>query len=198
MTTLGASPVFGQSLNGGAPGMWADTAAVDGDRPPWRRAPLGSVYLKRVSSNQQEWLQKVKDDGRNDDWVIVQGIVCQHLELADFTDGGGATGTLILNATIPAGAVFVRYTLTNLTDFVGSSTVEFDLGDGSDADRYNSTTAPSLATTAVQLDPGAASGTAIHATAVTALTATITDDSDFGDLSSGSVTVTFFYYGGTI
>jgi hypothetical protein len=198
MTTLGASPVFGQSLNGGAPGMWADTAAVDGDRPPWRRAPLGSVYLKRVTSNQQEWIQKVKDDGRNDDWVIVQGIISQFIELADFTDGGSTTGTLVLNATIPAGAVFVRYTLTNLTDFVGSAQVDFDLGDGSDADRYNPTTALRLDATAVQIDGGVPSGAIIHIAAVDALTATITDDSDFGDISSGSMTLTAFYYGGTI
>lgn len=196
--TLGSNPGFGQNLTGGAPSLWMGTAAVDGDRPPWSRAPLGSIYWKRVTTNQQEQYLKVKDDGRNDDWALVQGIVCQHLELADFTDGGSTTGTCVLNATIPAGAVFNRYTLTNLTDFVGSSQVDFDLGDGTVADRYNPTTAPRLDATAVQIDGGAASGTVIHATAVTALTATITDDSDFGDISSGSVTVTFFYYGGAI
>ena len=199
MSSYDVTPKFrSHPLVGGVAGEWFGTAAVDGDRGGWLKSPVGTTYWRRVTDNQVEQLVKVKADGRNDDWAIAQGIVCQHLELADFTDGGSAAGTKVLNAVIPAGAVFVRYTLTNLTDFVGSSTVEFDLGDGSDAERYNSTTAPSLAATAVQVDPGAASGATIHTTAVSTLTATITDDSDFGDLTSGSVTVTFFYYGGTI
>lgn len=199
MSSYQIEPTFGSNgILGGIAGEWFGTAAVDGDRAGWVRAPIGTTYWKRVTDNQVEQYVKVKADGRNDDWALAQGIVCQHLELADFTDGGSTAGTCVLNATIPAGAVFLRYTLTNLTDFVGSSQVDFDLGDGSDADRYNPTTAPRLDATAVQIDGGAASGTVIHATAVTALTATITDDSDFGDISSGSVTVTFFYYGGAI
>jgi hypothetical protein len=197
--SLSVTPTFGShGIFGGVPGDWVGVDTPDGDRGPWVHAPVGSKYRKQVTTNQQELYVQVKADSRNDDWVLEQGIVCQYLQLSDFTDGGGATGTKVLNATIPAGAEFLRYDLINLTDFVGSATVEFDLGDGSDADRYNSTTAPRLDATAVMIDPGAASGTTIHTTAVTTLTATITDDSDFGDLTSGSVTVVFFYRGGTV
>lgn len=196
--TLPSTPFFGQNQFGGAPGFWMGEGAVDGDRGDWLRAPIGSIYWRRVTDHQQEQLIKVKHDGRNDDWVIAQGIICQFLELADFTDGESTTGTCVLDAVIPAGAVFLRYTLTNLTDFVGSTQVDFDLGDGTDADRYNPTTAPRLDATAVQIDGGAPSGLIIHATAVDALTATITDDSDFGDISSGSVCLTAFYYGGVV
>jgi hypothetical protein len=194
MTTLGSLPVFGQALNGGAPGLWADTAAVDGDRPPWRRAPLGSMYWRRVTSNQQEQYIKVKDDGRNDDWAILHGLVVQRIDFSEFTDGGGATGTLVLNATIPEGANFGRAYLLNNTDATGESTLTIQIGDGTDVDRYTTGT-PSVATAADMLDLGVTSGTDVHTAPIATVTVTLTEDDDFTDITAWAATVVMEYTG---
>jgi hypothetical protein len=193
MTTLGSTYLAGQGLNGGAPGLWSDSAAVDGDRPPWRRAAQGSIYVYRPTANQIEWHQKVKDGGRNDDWVLFQGLISQRVAYTDFTDGGGATGTKDLNASIPAGAYFINTLVTDLDDFVGSAVVTFTIGDGTDVDRYNTGT-PDAAADGDILDVGVPSGTLLHTAAKTPKI-TITDDSDFGDITAGAMTVTMFYRG---
>lgn len=198
MATRPGLPSFGQGINGGQPSDWADSAAVDGDRPPWRRAPQGARYQKLVTANQTEWYEKVKDDGRNDDWVLTAGVICQRVGIADFTDGSSTAGHVELNGTIPAGAYFERTLVTDLDDFVGSSTVTFTIGDGdggggTDVDRYMTGT-PSAAADANYLSVGAVSGTALHTAAATPRVI-VTDDSDFGDLTAGAMTVTMFYRG---
>jgi len=182
---------------GAAPSDWANSAAVDGDRPPWSDIGLGSTYWKRVSANQQELYIKVKQSGtygqRNDDWVLLWGTFSQRVGYASFTDGGGATGTLDLNVVIPAGAYYVNTLVTDLDDFVGSAVVTFTIGDGTDADRYNTGT-PSLAADSDYLDVGVPSGTLLH-TAAKTVKVTITDDSAFSDISAGAMTISGFYRG---
>lgn len=155
----------------------------------------GSIYIANLTANQLETYRKVKSDNRADDWIF-EGHILQRVTAAEMTDGGGATGTKVLNATIPAGSIYVKTLLTTLTDFVGSAAVTWTLGDGSDVDRYNTGT-PSLATTAVAQDGGAVSGTAVHVAAISTITLTVTDDSDFGDIiaGGGAVTVSMWYYG---
>lgn len=196
MTTLPSTPVFGQNLTGGAPGLWMDTATVDGDRPPWRRAPVGSIYFKRVGSNQQEEYRKVKDDGRNDDWVLVQGIISQRIDYSDFTDGASTTGTLELDASIPVGAYALRSFVVNNTEATGVSTLTIQVGDGTDVDRY-STGTPSVATAADIISLGAVSGTAVHTAAKTPVV-TLTEDDDFTDITAWAATVVIQYTGSAI
>jgi hypothetical protein len=192
-TTIGSNLLFGQGLNGATPGFASDTAAVDGDRPPWRRAPQGTIYIYRPTANQVEWHQKIKDGGRNDDWVLFQGIISQRVAYTDFTDGGGATGTKNLNGSIPVGAYFINTLVTDLDDFVGSAVVTFTIGDGTDVDRYNTGT-PDAAADGDILDVGVPSGTLLHTAAKTPKI-TITDDSAFADITAGAMTVTLFYRG---
>lgn len=194
MATRPSTPAFGQGLNGGAPADFADTAAVDGDRPPWSRAPLGTTYWKRVTDNQQEHYVKAKNDGRNDDWVLLQGVIAQRVTYSQLTDGGGTSGTKVLNATIPAGAYYINTLITDVDDWVGSAAVTWTLGDGTDVDRYNTGT-PSFAADADYLSAGVPSGTLLHSAAIATVTLTVIDDSDYGDISAGAVTVTMFYRG---
>lgn len=189
-------PTFGQGLNGGAPSDWADTAAVDGDRPPWSRAPRGARFQKIVTVNQTEWYEKIKDDTRNDDWVLDRGTISQYVDYTDFTDGGGATGTLVLTATIPIGAIVTRCFLVNNSDATGVSTLTIQVGDGTDADRYTTGT-PSVATAANILDLGVPSGTAVHV-ASKSVTVTLTEDDDFADVTAWSATVVLQYTGAAV
>lgn len=118
----------------------------------------------------------------------------QHVTLADFTDGGGATGTVDLNVSIPAGAVFARTLVTGLTGAVGESTATMTVGDGSTADRYNTGTPSVAADAAAGIDMGAPSGTLFHATAATPKI-TVTEDDDFTDITSGlEFDITLFWY----
>jgi len=114
-----------------------------------------------------------------------------------FTDGGGASGTLVLGLTIPAGAVYARTLLSGLVGFAGDVSAVGTLGDGSDVDRYNTGT-PNLFTTAPQgVDAGVPSGTLFHNAAIATVTLTVTTSSDFTLCKSnglGSVVVTMFYY----
>lgn len=118
----------------------------------------------------------------------------QRLTLASFTDGGGAAGTCNLNVSIPAGAVFERTLIKNLTGTVGESTAVITVGDGTDVDRYNTGTPSVAADAAAGIDMGAPSGTLFHSAAKTPVV-TVTEDSDFGDISAGlEFDITLFWY----
>jgi len=112
--------------------------------------------------------------------------------LADFTDNEDATGTYEHTVDIPKGAVVTRTLITDVTGFTGDTSATITIGDGTDADRYNTGT-PSVFTTATDIDAGAISGTVYHAAAATP-TVIITSGSDFGSVTAGSVTITIFYY----
>lgn len=118
------------------------------------------------------------------------------ISVADFTDGGGAVGTLDLKAIIPAGAVFARSLITNVVGWAGDTSAVLTLGDGTDVDRYNTGTPSIFATAVAGADAGAPSGTLFHADAKT-VTATVTTNADFTACKSngsGRATITLFYY----
>lgn len=167
---------------------------MDGSERPFRDAPLGSVYYCRPEPYHTQVWVKVEDNDHDRDWVLERGIIRRTLTLADFTDGGSASGTAVLGPTIPSGAVVERCHARVGIAFDASSTAVITVGDGSDADRYNTGT-PSVATTGPK-DMGVPSGAAFHATAVSTVTVTITEDDDFTDLTTGLVHVTLFYHMG--
>lgn len=111
----------------------------------------------------------------------------------DFTDGGAAVGTYDLTAgTIPVGATFLYAAVTAVTGFAGDTSAALTLGDGSDADRYNTSTIDVFSTAANGVAAGDPSGVRYHATAAT-VTLTVTTASDFTSVSAGSVTVELYY-----
>lgn len=120
----------------------------------------------------------------------------QTVGVAAFTDGGSTSGTYALTVgTIPAGAIFIRSAVTTVVGFAGDTTAVMTIGDGTDVDRYNTSTVNVFATAAAGVDAGAASGTDYHAAAKT-VTLTITGGSDFTSIVSngnGSVTVELYY-----
>jgi hypothetical protein len=186
-------------LDGDQPEDLFSDSAPDGDGADglinFKRAPVGSTYWKKVTDNQHELYLKVKNDARDDDWVLLQGVIAQRVSFSDFTDGGGTSGTKDLNATIPAGCYFEKSLVTNLTGFTGDTSATLIIGvTGGDTDRY-STGTPSVFTTAAQgIDIGVPSGTRWHTAAATP-TLLVTSGSDFAAVTAGALTVYLFYYG---
>lgn len=119
----------------------------------------------------------------------------QTISVSSFTDGGGASGTLALNSTIPKGAVVTQTLITDVTGFAGDTSAVVTIGDGTDADRYNTGT-PDVFSTATDVSAGVPSGTAYHSADKTP-TVTVTSNADFTAVKSngsGQMTVTIFYY----
>lgn len=188
---LRSDPIFGD-----VPMVWVGTDTPDGDRAPWSRAPQGSEYKKIVTANQTELYEKVKNDARNDDWVLRAGEIAQRVDITDFTDGGSTTGTLALTATIPEGAYALRSFLSNNTAQTGGASLTIQIGDGTDVDRYTTGT-PSVASAATSLALGAPSGTLGHTAAKTP-TVTLTEATDFGLVTAWAATVVIQYTGSAI
>lgn len=118
----------------------------------------------------------------------------QTITRAQFTDGGSTSGTKDLNVTIPAGAVFARALITDLTGFAGDTSATVIIGvTGGDTDRYNTGTPSVFATAAAGCDLGAPSGTVWHTAAATP-TVLVTSNADFTNVSAGQMTVTLFWY----
>jgi hypothetical protein len=121
----------------------------------------------------------------------------QTCAVGSFTDGGSTSGTLVLGLTIPAGARYVQTLSSALVGFAGDTTAVAILGDGSDTDRYNTSTPNFFTTAAAGVDMGAPSGTAFHSAAISTVTLTVTSSSDFTLVKTngaGSVVITMLYW----
>lgn len=106
---------------------------------------------------------------------------------SDFTDGGGAAGTYTCKITLPVGFFIERCWLTDVTGFTGDSTAVIIVGDGSDTDRLNTGT-PSVFASASAINLGAPSGAQLVSTAFKPVL-TVTEDSDWGDVTAGALTI---------
>jgi hypothetical protein len=111
----------------------------------------------------------------------------------DFTDGGSDAGTFVLDAAIPANALFHRAVLVDITGFAGDTSAVLEIGDGTDEDRYNAAAGFDVFADADVLDGGAPQGVLIHDALMDTVTLTVTSATDFGDVSAGEVTVRLYY-----
>jgi hypothetical protein len=147
----------------------------------------GQVYVAAIVSTSQIV-------GSFDDSPAVGGlkVLSQTVTLSDFTDGGATAGTVVLDMTIPKGAVVLQSFITAVTGFIGDTSAVITIGDGSDVDRYNTGT-PSVFTTATDVSAGAVSGTAFHAAAIATVTLTVTSAADFTSVTAGQATVSIMY-----
>lgn len=177
--------------------MWG-TIAPDGDASPFKDLPVSSLYIYKRTNGQSSLYQKLSGNNRDDDWATQGGlqVARQRISVADFTDGGSTVGTLVLGFTIPAGALVVKTKLDDVVGFAGNTTAVMVVGDGTDPDRYNTSTLNVFAN-AVAIDGAAISGTAIHAAAIATVTVTVTTSTDFTACKSngsGRATVSIYYY----
>lgn len=177
---------------GPLPAQFAGRDAPDGDVARWASRPVGSLYVEKADDDSYARLwQKVKDDGRDDDWAC-RHVLRERVTIDAYTDGGGASGTVDLAQKIPAGAWVEQALLRDVTGHTGNTSATAVLGDGTDPDRYNTGT-PSVFTTALLIDPGVPSGTRAHATEAT-VRVTVTGNSDFGLITAGAMTVEIVYW----
>ena len=107
--------------------------------------------------------------------------------------GVSAVGTYDLTAgNIPAGAYFLGAALTAVTGFAGDTSAVLTLGDGTDADRYNTGSIDVFTTAATGLDVGVPSGSRFHPVVKTPKI-TITTNAAWASVSAGSVSVALYY-----
>jgi hypothetical protein len=123
--------------------------------------------------------------------------VGQWVTYDEFTDGGGAAGTLNLNKQIPAGsaAIFSKVTVTE--GFSGDTTAVLDIGNASDDDAYSLTTHNVLAALSNALehcDSGGGDSGLSLCTSDTTVKLTLTGASDFGLITAGKMYVEVFYF----
>lgn len=110
---------------------------------------------------------------------------------ASFTDGGGAAGTRVMAGVIPVGAVLLGSKVTCNTTFIGDTSAALIIGDGSDTDRYMTSTIDVFTATGL-LQSGVPSGNKLITTA-NSPTLTVTSNADFTNVTAGSVTVSIYY-----
>lgn len=112
--------------------------------------------------------------------------ISETLTAASLVDGLAAVGTKNLTVAIPAGARFLFTTIDTIVGFAGDVSAVITLGDGVDADRYNTGTPDIFTTAAAGVDMGAPSGTAFHATAIANVVATVTSAADITPVIAGA------------
>jgi len=111
---------------------------------------------------------------------------------ASFTDGGSTVGTRVMAGYLPVGAVVLGTKVLVGAGFIGDTSAAMTIGDGSDVDRYNTSTIDVFTTAADGVQSGIPSGTKLITTA-NSPTLTITSGADFTNVTAGSVTVSIFY-----
>lgn len=111
-----------------------------------------------------------------------------------FTDGGAAVGTKTMTGSIPAGAILLGTKVLVNAGFAGDTSAALTIGDGSDVDRYNTSTIDIFTTAAAGVQSGVPSGNKLQTTAVQPVL-TVTSDSDITPViaGAGSITVSIFY-----
>lgn len=127
--------------------------------------------------------------------VTSRGVRCltETILKSAFTDGGGTSGTYQMTGTIPVGAVLLGSKVIVNTGFSGDTTAALIIGDGSDTDRYNTSTINIFTTAANGVESGVPSGNKLITTA-NQPTLTVTSSADFTNVASaGSITVSIFY-----
>tara|TARA_R100001082_G_C4336838_1_gene148210 strand:- start:55 stop:498 length:444 start_codon:yes stop_codon:yes gene_type:complete len=111
---------------------------------------------------------------------------------SDFTDGGGAVGTFATGSTMPVGSV-VLYSFIDVTGaFSGDTSCALQIGDGSDADRFNASSDPSILA-AGNIDGGVPQGVQF-CSAATSITLTATGGSDWGAVSTDGAMKVYLVY----
>lgn len=124
--------------------------------------------------------------------VGVVGVLEETVDHADFTDGGGAVGTIQLTGSVPKGAVLLGLKLLVPEGFAGDTSATAQIGDGTDVDRYMTGTPNVFATAADGVEAGVPSGDLLL-TADNQPTVTVTTNADWGSVTAGQLTIAIYF-----
>lgn len=134
---------------------------------------------------------------RDTEWgggIQVKMLESDELDHGDFTDGGGAAGSIDVGFDIPANSIVVGVEYDVTEAFDGDTSGIMALGDGSDADRFNGADDPSCYAIACVGSAGGGDGKLYTgASDVGTPTLTITGDADWGNVTAGKVIVRVYY-----
>jgi hypothetical protein len=131
-------------------------------------------------------------DGGTSRTVGAVGVLQETFARAAFTDGGATVGTVQFAGSLPAGAVVLATKVLVGLGFTGDTSAAMTIGDGSDVDRYNTSTIDLFTTAATGVQSGVPSGTKLL-TAENRPTVTVTSAADFTNVAAGSVTIAIYY-----
>ena len=123
--------------------------------------------------------------------------VGQWVEVANFTDGGGAAGTLNLSKQVPAGSFVIGSKVKVTEGFSGDTTAVLDVGHSGDDDAFSLTThnVLSVASNLVEAaDVGSGDAGLLPIASDTTVLLTLTGASDFGLITAGKMFVEVFYF----
>lgn len=175
------------------------TTYPDFTLPQYTAAPVGAevVYTNVAADGTYGThihFYKISNTGTTSDW-LGKGQIYETFAVADMTDGGSTAGTFVFTQDIPAQSTVYRTVYRNVTGFAGDSSAATEMGDGTDADRYNVSSDPSLFASAAAVDGGLPQGVAWNATAVSP-TITMTSGTDFSAVVSngGGVATAYVYF----
>jgi hypothetical protein len=124
--------------------------------------------------------------------------IAQWVDYDDFTDGGGAAGTLNMTETIPAHSWTIGVKAKVTTGFIGNTSCTLSVGTSTDANDFstgstiNIYTAATVSATAVGTTTGTTPGLFLTSAATT-VKLTATGNSDFTAVSAGKMFVEVFY-----
>ena len=118
--------------------------------------------------------------------------ITQTVKIGDFTDGGGAAGTLTLQDSLPEGAFVIGTKATVKTAFIGNTSAVLVLGKTSGEDQF--TNGSSLNLFVADVVGSKAETFGEYLAAATPVYARLTSASDFGLITAGEVVIEIFYF----
>lgn len=116
----------------------------------------------------------------------------QTVAFGDFTDGGGAAGTIDLDEQLPAGAIPLGVKYVVATGFTGDTTAVVKTGVSGDDDRFSSVTDQSVLA-AGTVGHGVPADACDGIGAAQTVRVTVTGGADWGSVAAGSMEVELFY-----
>ncbi len=122
----------------------------------------------------------------------VQVLTSQTLNFGDFDDNLDATGGILFDSFLPAGALVLGWKAVVSTGFQGNTTAVIKVGETGNDNRYSADETQSVFAAAT-VGSGALQAEAFVGAATSTPLVTVTEDSDWGDISQGSMVVSVFY-----
>ena len=127
--------------------------------------------------------------------IALVGVLSETVPVSAFTDGGSTVGTYAMLGSLPKGAIVLGTKVLVPGAFAGDTTALATIGDGTDVDRYNTSTLNVFAALPNGVEAGVPSGAKLL-TAVNNPVITITGTADFTSIvtdAGGIITVEIMY-----